>query len=86
LFLFSQIEVEKVSSLSQQLENSCKERNVAVTEINLLKQQLEEMEQAFRQEISNLKEEHQLEIETNSKITTLFLNSCFDLVLNFVFN
>ena len=75
-----------MTSLSKQLEDSCKERNVAVSEINLLKQQLEEMEQAFRQEISNLKEEHQLEIETNSKMTTIFLNSYFDFVPNFVFN
>ena len=61
-----------MTSLSKQLEDSCKERNVAVTEINLLKQQLDEMEQAFRQEISNLKVEHQLEIETNSKMATSF--------------
>jgi predicted TIM-barrel enzyme len=41
-----------------------------MAEIGLLKQQLEEMEQAFRQEITELRETHQLELDTISNIIT----------------
>ena len=60
------MEADKVMSLSKQLEDSCTEKNIAVAEISLLKQQLEEMEMAFRHEITELKETHLLEIENIS--------------------